>query len=160
MISQAALEKEPRLTAVQLAQAASSQSVLEVAATVDELVSSGKQIVLLPYIQRHSSLNRSCAARGVQLSFIDCQSLYTRPGPSLYEMNTQLAALAQTNPNVHFFDANQYLCPEGVCSAFLGSDLIYFDNGHFSATGSELFGEHIVKTSGLPDFAKLLRAAN
>lgn len=58
---------------------------------------------------------------------------------------------AEETPNISYFDATPYLCPDGVCTAFAtNGEPRYYDEKHLSMPASMELGREIVSQEGVP----------
>jgi len=119
--------------------------------TVRELVRRGKQIIIIGAIPRLEGFDRRCRQKILALPIVDC-AVIRGPIPSdVAQFNQELRAFAEQMTDVTYYDANAYLCPNGVCSTSAqDGNVLYYDPGHLTMTGSRLLGESIVRAAGVP----------
>ena len=111
--------------------------------TLDQLEAAGKQVVLLAEVPRQPAYDRQCAIRQLHLQQVDCRAVATVPErPS----DDGLHDLLAQRPHLSVLDVRQQLCQEGVCSAWLDDQPVYFDTGHLSLPGSWQIGARLLST--------------
>ncbi|MFK0037966.1 acyltransferase family protein [Pseudomonas monteilii] len=118
--------------------------------TVAELASNGNQVIIALNVPVFEELDRMCSAKSIRFPGMDCASKSTFASTSDSETNTYLMELASQYPNVSTFGVRDQVCKNGVCSAYQGDALLYYDRGHLSMVGSELIGREVIKTETLP----------
>jgi hypothetical protein len=121
-------------------------------ATVDTVLESTEKVVIIGYLQRMPvGFDRSCLSKKSKVPMIDCgEESLIFPGPSEYRFKQLARELADERSDVTFFDPNEFICPDGICSAFVQEELVYHDRGHLSYRGSVLLGRRIRQAVGVP----------
>lgn len=122
----------------------------EIKKTIFELTSAGKKVTILGQTMYFNNYDRNCFAKSLKLP-IDCM---TAPQPNFDEIqniNTRLSLIAKTL-DVDYYDFNQFICPNNVCSPYLDGQPIYYDEDHLSMYGSLKIGEIANKTSDYERF--------
>lgn len=124
--------------------------------TVDALLSSGKQVVLLGQVPRFRNIDNECKAKELKGAFPKCPN--TGEGYTA-EINAYLKSLALHREGIFYMDIDDPVCPAGVCDNFMGGVNLYYDPEHLSMIGSWKIGEHIVRNRLIPDFFESFKGA-
>jgi peptidoglycan/LPS O-acetylase OafA/YrhL len=121
-------------------------------ATVSELAAQGKRVILIGKLPILSGFDRRCREKALKFPFVRCPDIQARLTPAVATINAELRHFARRMPQVRYFDANSYLCPDGTCSARTpDGEVLYYDPSHLSLAGSWKLGEWIVHSSGVPE---------
>ena len=93
---------------------------------------------------------------------LKCPNNSNSISPDVAAANAALREFARRTENVEYFDANAYLCPNGVCSAFASNGLqIYYNAHHIRLDASWKLGQEILQRNGLPEpFSRIRSHAN
>lgn len=122
-----------------------------VQATVTELARRGKKVVLLGKAPELAGVHRSCPMKALTYPVLDCSPLSVALKPEIATANSFLRALAMRQPNVAYFDANAYLCDNGVCPSHEADGALrYADGSHFTMRYSWQLGRRIYEAEGIP----------
>lgn len=93
---------------------------------------------------------------------IDCARKFSWHDPLIQvklSCNALLQSIAVRYARVLYYDLNEYICPNGICSAyttFCSSHgectrvSLYFEHTHLNFYGSKLLGDRIVRNDGVP----------
>lgn len=120
-------------------------------ATVNELTRRGKKVVLLGKAPELAGVHRSCPMKALTYPILDCAPSGGALKPEILAANNFLRELASQDPNVAYFDANDYLCENGVClSHETDGSLRYADGSHFTMRYSWQLGRRIYDAEGVP----------
>lgn len=119
-------------------------------ATVDVLTSRGKQVVIMSKIAIHQNADPECVMKRVKVGFLRCEYEGIPLSGGIREVNGYLKGVADSRPNVAFFDVTTPLCPNGLCSPYIGEELSYYDKSHLSLDGSWALGNLIIDQHMLP----------
>ncbi|WP_026377132.1 acyltransferase family protein [Aestuariibacter salexigens] len=121
--------------------------------SVDDLLFSGKRILILGHIPHISGFDRTCDEKSVLIPTIKCE----RPQPTplskdILNINASLHKFAESRKGVEYFDVVDYLCGSNGCAAYDSEDFpLYFDSTHLSMAGSWRIGEKVIdKLDGVP----------
>lgn len=127
--------------------------------TVRALTAQGKRVVLIGRIPLFEDFDRQCAAKALSFPLLRCDPLRLPMDAHVAAMNAQLRQFAGQQANVAYFDANRYLCPNGLCSTHdAAGNKLYYDSGHLSVPGGWKLGEAIVASEGVPTAFAMERA--
>jgi peptidoglycan/LPS O-acetylase OafA/YrhL/lysophospholipase L1-like esterase len=130
----------------------SEQFISDFEQTIELLSTQVKNIILIGKIPHFTQYNRHCKPKQVSFPLMNCDVSPVPLDQSTIDTNDKLVTLAKKYHNIHYTDFNKFLCPEGLCSVYLGSKLpLYFDKSHMSQSGSQFLGEMIIKASGTPE---------
>jgi peptidoglycan/LPS O-acetylase OafA/YrhL len=126
--------------------------------TAGRLSRAGKLVILIGAAPRISGYDRRCREKALIYPLLRCARLETPIPREVVAINAALRRFAEVTPNVRYFDANEYLCPKGICSAF-GPDgePRYYDESHLSLPASSKLGREIIKGAGLPPVFTLIQ---
>ena len=119
--------------------------------TVRRLAFAGKLVILLgtaPYIEGYDG---RCQQKALSYPLLACSNydvpLYRR----IREINARLRAFAEASPNVRYFDATEYLCPNDRCSVLERTgEPRYYNDTHLTAAASARLGAQILAREGVP----------
>lgn len=119
--------------------------------TLDLLSTQVINIIVIGKTPHFTQYNRYCKPKQVSFPLMNCNVSPVALDQNTINTNDQLATLAKNYNNIHYTDFNKFLCPEGLCSVYLSSELpLYFDKSHMSQSGSQFLGEMILRTHGTP----------
>ena len=119
--------------------------------TLTAITDQDKNVILIGKAPEFEGVNRFCETKSLSFPFMDCKIEENEINENIFTANTVLKDIAAISQNVEYTDFNQYLCPKGLCSAFLGAgESIYFDSSHLSHFGSQSLGKMIVRKYGVP----------
>lgn len=106
--------------------------------SVQELISSGKKVVLVKDTPEFLISPRACATRPFKISKPDCSISRS----SFDERNKQyddiLQDIASASKNVQIFDASSLFCDKTKCYSSDNSDIFFRDGHHLSNSGSKI----------------------
>ena len=110
----------------------------QVESTIVFLLAKGKKIKLVAKLNRFGEYNRECEARSdIYFKDIDC---LVAPKPMLEDIslvNAELKEIASRHDGVVFFDPNEVLCKNNMCSIYdRNGTPLYYDKSHLSMKGS------------------------
>jgi len=120
--------------------------------TTKQLAEQGKLIILLGKIPVIPTYDRLCPEKSINLPYLKCNTA-SRVAISndVSSINTDLKAFASKTKNVEYYDLEDYLCPNGNCSAYhKNGEALYYDTNHLSLSASWEIGNDIYNTSGVP----------
>jgi len=121
--------------------------------TVETLKNNGKLVILLGKVPHINGYDRVCSEKAISIPHIKC-SIHgkTKLDQNIIVMNTKLRDFASTTERVEYFDIVDYICSDGLCSAYdSNGEPLYYDLMHLSMPGSWKLGKKIVDTlSGVP----------
>ena len=120
--------------------------------TVETLRRQGHRVVLLGQVPRMPDFDRLCSAKSVKLGFLDCRARERYQLALPLPFNEELRKLAANTPGVFYLDVTPDVCPDGMCSGYLGKQPIYYNGGHLSMKGSWAVGRRLVDRVGIPAF--------
>lgn len=119
--------------------------------TVHTLVGGGRLVVILGKVPGVATYDRVCREKALSVPLKTCDDIPVPAPVEILSINRRLRTFAETTPNVEYFDATNYLCPGGLCSAFNeAGEPIYYDSSHLTVTGSRALGEQILLREGVP----------
>lgn len=118
--------------------------------TIAELAANGNQVIIALNVPVFKELDRMCSAKAIRFPGMDCQSKSVFQSDADSETNAYLLELASRYQNVSTFGVRDQVCKDGVCSAYQGGSLLYYDRGHLSMVGSELIGRSVIKAGAVP----------
>ena len=129
----------------------------DLALLVTRLTSQGHQVILIGKVQTLAGYDRRCSEKALRVPFKTCATLVVPIDPEIDRTNETLRQIALRIPNVGYFDANQWLCPNKLCSDKTSAGLPrYFDSSHLTVPGSEELGRTVLVKEGMPHaFANL-----
>lgn len=132
-------------------QARSPQFFEQLSATVSQLTRQDKKVVLLGKVPEVPGVRRGCQAKALTYPALDCQPSGGEIKPEIAAANDYLRQLARQDRNVAYFDANAYLCDNGVCRAHeADGSLRYADASHLTMPYSWRLGRRIYDAEGVP----------
>lgn len=112
------------------------------ASTIETLVKAGKDVVLIGGIPRYESFSRHCVRRSIFYPGMECNVPDAPMDYQLMDINAYLENMAHVSPSVYYFDVNDFLCNDGVCSMYDESGKpLYYDPSHFSVNGANAVGK-------------------
>jgi len=111
--------------------------------TIRSLAQSDVEVIVLGQVPRIGNFDRNCLWKRLRLPFLDCGNRSGVSRASIDSINTVVAQVAR-RAGASYFDFNDAVCRDGRCSSFIGSQLVYYDDGHISGHGSMLVGEILV----------------
>jgi peptidoglycan/LPS O-acetylase OafA/YrhL len=125
--------------------------------TVRGIADRGTLVILIGKTPQMKGFDRLCRLKELRFPFLTCPQIKTLLTADVMSLNESLRQFAQATPNVQYFDATAYLCPDGYCTAY-GHDgvALYYDQGHLSMSGSWKLGNTIVVADGVPEIFRSL----
>jgi len=121
-------------------------------ATVSVLTASNKRVILLGDVPRLSSFDNVCEKKALKLSWLNCIGRFAVNNEEVTATNLVIKEIADGFGQAHYIDFNEALCPEGLCSPFIGNKIAYYDNGHLSMKGSIILGKKISAEAVVAEF--------
>lgn len=116
-----------------------------------KLRNEGKSVIIIGKIPELDGFDRNCIAKSLTFPFLKCGATKKPISESVGKINKMLKDFAESEKNMTYFDATQYLCPNGICTTHReNGDQRYFDWSHLSMTGSWDLGNEIVSNEGVP----------
>lgn len=132
-------------------QARSPRFLDQFEAMVRARAGSGTRIVLIGKAPVIAGYDRHCWEKSVSVPWMNCKPQLVPLAPEVALMNSRLRQMADSVPNVAYFDANGFLCRQGVCSSVdQEGHRRYFDSSHLSLEASWRLGNEILRASGVP----------
>lgn len=127
--------------------------------TIDTLARENKLVIVLGEVAWIPGYDRRCREKALSYPFLRCPEVSVPLSPAVAEVNGRLKGFAEHTEHVRYFDANAYLCPDGVCTAFGPTgEPRYFDEKHLALMASAKLGREIIRREGVPRvFSTLLR---
>ncbi len=115
------------------------------------LADAGKLVILIGKAPEMPGYDRLCRAKALSYPLLTCGNISLPVSNDVRDVNEQLRRFAAHTPNVRYFDATSYLCPQSLCS-LLGADgrPQYYDPKHLSVAGSDRLGREILEREGVP----------
>jgi peptidoglycan/LPS O-acetylase OafA/YrhL len=137
--------------------ARSDEFMTALVSSLDDLRRRGKEIIILgksPVIPRY---DRLCREKAISFPNMDCQFSAVELAPDVRRVNARLRELAARLDDIGYFDANDYLCPDGACDVNDARGIPrYFDALHLSLPASTALGRQIIQADGVPvEFRRL-----
>jgi len=118
---------------------------------VTRLAASGKHVVILGKTPIIAKFDPHCAEKAVSFPGLKCAEVATHPTGDIVALNQRLRTFAERQQHVDFFDATDYLCPDGTCSTVDASgEFVYYDPDHITIDASWRLGERILAREGVP----------
>ena len=134
----------------------SSKTIDKLEKTITKLTNDGKQVMLLLQMQRMKGLNRTCGARAVINPIINCETRFNVGAPTINPVNAELKKIAENNPAVTLINPNIWICPDNVCNAYYGNEILYYDQTHIGYEAGINIAKRVIKKDGFPKQLKLL----
>jgi len=130
-----------------------------VESTAQELARANKKVIIMGRVPVIRGYDRRCREKALTFPFRDCPTEGGIPA-DIAATNAELRRFADRNPNIRYFDATDYLCPKGRCTAFrTDGQPKYFDAGHLTHAASRDLGAQIVARDGVPPMFLAIGAA-
>lgn len=124
---------------------------------VRQLEADGKTVILMGKIAVIDGFDRLCREKALRYPNKNCIAGRNALSEEIVSMNARLKQFAAASRTVRYFDVNEYLCPQGSCSAYSKEgNSLYFDKWHLSMAGSWQVGKAIYDDGGLPPAFKNL----
>jgi peptidoglycan/LPS O-acetylase OafA/YrhL len=119
---------------------------------IKEMSATGKTIVISLKVPIFKDYDRTCDSKAIKIPYMNCidRGRYADTGET--ELNNEIITIANKYSNVSTFSLRDYICKQGICSAYLNGNPIYFDFGHLSMAGSEQIGKLYLSEGKTPDF--------
>jgi peptidoglycan/LPS O-acetylase OafA/YrhL len=118
--------------------------------TVEELIKSGKKIVVFDALRSTSDMNLHKAKlvkAGIKVYFNQKDfSIPFTPRPYnyiVYEMKRKF-------PSIIVIDLNDVMCKDGKCDLKINNTIVYRNSNHLNTSGAKLIGEKYLKLKGNP----------
>lgn len=129
-------------------------------ASIDALARSHRLVVVLGKAPTLTGYDRKCREKALKVPLLNCPTRIAVDMTEVSALNRQLRDFAATRSNVRYFDANERLCPAGVCALDdADSQVRYVDALHLSLQGARHLGAEIVRETGIPSaFADIVAA--
>ncbi len=121
--------------------------------TVEALRRNNKSVILLGKIPHIDGYDRVCRGKAIINPYIKCSDHdKTKLAENIAIVNTRLREFASTIEGVEYFDVVDYICSDGLCSAYDVNGLpLYYDSSHLSMPASWKIGKEIIdRSSGVP----------
>lgn len=120
--------------------------------TVNLLTESGANVILLGKAPDFIEYDRLCHEKALRFTAMNCDLKPIPLGTEIVTVNRKLQLIAARRENVGYFDANEFLCPNGLCGLKDENGIVrYYDSYHLTADGSRQLGLSIIDQSGVPD---------
>ena len=120
-------------------------------ATIDELARSHRLVIVLGKAPTLTGYDRKCREKALKMPLLECPTTVVPDMAEIDALNQQLRSFAATRDNVRYFDANEFLCPQGQCSLNEADGAPrYFDFLHLSLQGARDLGRVILRQAGVP----------
>lgn len=110
--------------------------------TVSALVYKNKKVIILGNIPRFKNIDKRCSQKELKMLNGYCNEAVSNYTVS--NVNSLIYDLTMNYSEVSYFDVWDYICKDGYCFNSLDGQLLYFDGGHLSMSGSWKLGEYIV----------------
>jgi len=121
------------------------------------LTNSGKKVLLVGQIPFFNNFDKDCKYKSLKVGWLNCQVRNSQNDFEDNKYNLTLREVAHDIDGVEYFDVNNFLCSNGVCSPYIKSSLVYYDERHLSHSGSWLIGKLFVNTSNSPQTLKEIK---
>ena len=119
--------------------------------TARRLVAAGKLVILIGKAPEIDGYDRRCREKALSYPLLACPGDDVAIPRRIAAANARLRTFAQTTPNVRYFDATDYLCPQGRCPVFEPTgEPRYYDENHLTAAASTRLGAQILAREGVP----------
>ena len=130
----------------------------DVDAMVRSLSARGRSIVLIGRAPMLATFDNRCDEKALRVPFKTCTHVAEPLADQVVLVNQELRAMAARIPNVRYFDANRYLCPNDRCVRQSPSGLpLFWDDRHLTMSGSGELGLQVTASEGVPSaFASLM----
>jgi len=112
--------------------------------TIDQLAKNVTHVILLAKVPLFPSYNKECKIRSIRFNSLDCQNRFNT-NKKEHNYNTFIRSLAEKYPNVDYFDIQNIICKNNICSPYIDGTPVYFNNSHLSMKGSELIGKKLIE---------------
>lgn len=112
--------------------------------TVGEMTAIGLQIVIIGQMPWIENYNRECDARGVRVGLASCKARMSNEDTGASDIETYLAGLTRSNPNVAYLSPREVICKSGACSPYIDGHPAYYDKSHLSMSGSWAVGRKLL----------------
>lgn len=106
--------------------------------SVQELISSGKKVVLVKDTPEFLISPRACATRPFKISKPDCSISRSSFEGRNKQYDDILQDIASVSKNVQIFDASSLFCDKTKCYSSDNSDIFFRDGHHLSNSGSKI----------------------
>ena len=118
---------------------------------ISRLTKIGKLIILLGKVPEIEGYQRLCRQKALSYPILSCPTDFQPVSDNVRDINLQLRRFAASTPNVKYFDATSFICPQNRCSS-VGPDgePQYYDHSHLSVAASARLGQEILARDGLP----------
>jgi len=94
---------------------------------------------------RFEKYDRECAEKARKIPLLNCEASSRYSSSSDTEVNLKITQIVSKYPNVSTFTLRNYLCTNGICSAYFDGKPLYFDKGHLSMYGSYTLGKAYIQ---------------
>lgn len=127
--------------------------------TLQALRARGIRVLLVGRVPLMLGYDRLCEEKAIGYPGLACRDVRVAIQPAVKNFNDWLRSTAAGMPGVAYYDANAYLCPDGVCRLRNArGELLYFDHNHLSTAGSIALGHAILRAEGVPSSMRTLAA--
>jgi len=127
--------------------------------TARQLAAMGKLVIVIGEAPWVPGYDRRCSEKALSYPFLRCPHVTLPLAPAIAAVNAQLRSFAVRTPNVRYFDATSYLCPDRACAAFWpDGEPRYHDPSHLTMMASSRLGREIVARDGVPTPFSLVAA--
>ena len=125
--------------------------------TARAFADSGKLVIIVGKVPPLEGFDARCPGKALSYPWLECPNLVVKPAADVVAINAKLRHFAELTPNVRYFDANAYLCPDARCALRESDDSVrYYDESHLTMAASSRLGVEILAREGVPEPFRLI----
>ena len=120
---------------------------------IEQWTAKGKDVMIVGKAPVFSGYDRLCREKSISFPGIDCMVTASAISKDIERVNSALKAYASEHRRVDYFDLNDYLCQQALCSIYdEEGEVLYYDSSHISLNGSWQLGRRLVNDGLIPNF--------
>lgn len=117
--------------------------------TIEGLIGRGHRVLVVGRVPRLEEFDRHCQEKQVKMAFLDCSSRSQAKASATREVNAKVASVAE-RAGATYLDFNAAICDDETCLGYIDQSSLYYDQGHWSVSGSVTVGEHLRDSNSFP----------